>query len=49
MTTTNPFGVARAIGSAMIILPAGYLVGDISGLCYALIGLGVLLVLDNLD
>ena len=49
MNKTDPNGVARAIGLAMIVLPIGYLVEDLSGLCYASIVSGLLLILANLD
>ena len=49
MNKTDPNGVARAIGLAMIILPAGYLIEGLSGLCYASIVIGTLLILSNLD
>ena len=49
MNKTDPNGVARAIGLAMIILPAGYLIEGLSGLCYASIVMGTLLILSNLD
>ena len=49
MNKTNPNGVARAIGLAMIVLPIGYLIEDLSGLCYASIVIGILLILSNLD
>ena len=49
MNKTDPNGVARAIGLAMIVLPIGYLIEDLSGLCYASIVTGLLLILANLD
>ena len=49
MNKTDPNGVARAIGLAMIVLPIGYLIEDLSGLCYASIVIGILLILSNLD
>ena len=47
--TTNPLGVARFIGLTMIVLPIGYLINDTSGICYASIVSGLLLILANLD
>ena len=49
MNKTDPNGIARAIGLAMIVLPIGYLIEDLSGLCYASIVIGILLILSNLN
>lgn len=49
MSKVNPSGIARFIGFAMILLPIGYLINDTSGICYASIVSGLLLILANLD
>ena len=49
MVSFSPFAIARTIGALLIILPTGFLINELTGLCYGSIIFGILLIVSNMD